>query len=381
MARSPTAAQGQIRFGAYLRRLRDARSLSLREVAQHVASITADSAGRITGAYINLLERGTCIRVALPKLLSLAAVYNVAVENIIAELPEPLRSQRLIDLEAWRAQARPVPEPLVRVPQRHERTDRELDELFATRARGFTVAWEWKTAIEREARGFLPYAVLPPLVNGASHLAAEFWHLHPPGDFGQRWTAGAAGALALIPHSPWAAVADRFIGWATRATDAIVSAVRLVSWWTLDFTTSGAHCHFHAADIDARYGFDAVPPRVVAAVRRWQIARFLSEHGAPQNWPPPPDPVEGAREFVEYLLRPQPFLPDHAPAAPLSAGDVCGALAALVQIVPQLKAQPSAVNAALLDGVAALLKSAATGRGPARPAPKSRRRSARRPRR
>jgi hypothetical protein len=110
----------------------------------------------------------------------------------------------------------------------------------------------------------------------------------------------------------------------------------LVASWSLDFATSCAACRFKAPELDARYGFEAVPPLVVTAVRRWQLAWFLYEHGAPPAWPSPPAPIEGARLYVEYLLRPQPFLPEHAPGAPTPAGTICAALVSLRGQVPAL---------------------------------------------
>ncbi len=363
MARRSPADQSQIRFGAYLRMLRQARSLSLRAASEQARAVATDSGGRLSGAYINLLEHGVPAAVSLSKLLSLAAVYNTGVEAMIAQLPEPLLSQRLADLDSWRAEGRPVPEPLRRVPGAHERTDAQLDELFAKRARGFAVPWgEWKSAVERAVREFLPYAVLPAFVEASPGLATDFWKLHPPPDRhtpGTAWSAARSSALAMVPLSPWAEIADTFVAWATRATDAIVSALRSVAWWNLDFTTSGASCHFTARDIDARYGFDAVPPGVVIAVRRWQLARFLSQHGAPVNWDPPDEPIEGARAFVEYLLRPGPRLPEYAPDRPAPAATIWGSLAALMERVPALQAAKTPENTAFVEAVASLLNRAA----------------------
>ena len=372
MARMNLTTESRKRLGAYLRQLREARSLSLRSVSEHSRRRAKDSAGRISHGYLNQLEHGLPVALALPKLLSLAAVYNVSAEIIIAQLPEPLLSQRLADLESWRTEKRPFPRPLLRVPGRHERTDPELDALFAKRARGFVVDWEWKTYAESEARSFLPYAILPPFLESSLSLVSDFWALHPSEKIGQPWTRGTAGPLALRAGSPWETVTVAFTEWAIRATDAIVAAVRLVSWWNLDFTTSGASCHFSAPDIEARYGFDAVPPRVVAAVRGCQLAQFLSRHGTPRGWPPPPDPIDGARQFVEYLLRPQPFDPEHAPDEPPAAPVIWGSLSALARLVPTLRPDNCQVNAAILNGVAALLNRAAVQSTPSPPGRKQR---------
>jgi len=382
MARQKPSRDAALAFGAYLRALREARSLSLRDVAEYARARAVESAGRVSPTYLSQLENGSPVAISLPKLLSLAAVCNVSAEAIISQLPEPFLSQRLADLEAWQADGRPMPEPLVGVPQRHERTDAQLDELFAKRARGFIVHWEWKTSAEREARSFLPYAILPPVLEASPGLANDFWKLHPPIDkasIGEAWTAGRLGALAMRPHSPWAGIADTFVLWATRATDAIVAAVRLVAWWNLDFTTSGASCHFTAPEIDARYGFDAVPPGIVIAVRRWQLARFLSEHGAPPAWSPPPAALDGARAFVEYLLWPQPFLPDNAPDEPVSPAVICSSLAALLDSVPRLQNAKTPANLALVEAVASLLNRAADQPASSRSVTRKRSRPAHRP--
>lgn len=316
------------------------------------------------------------VAVPLPKLLSLAAVYDVPVETLLARLPEPLRVQRLADLGSWRAEHRPIPERLIRVPHRHERTDAQLDELFAKKARGFTIDWEWKAGAERAVRDFLPYAVLPAFLQGSQGLALDFWQVHPPGDFPTIAAGGGGGGLALLMVSPWLHLVERFVIWATRATTAIEGAMRLVSWWTLDFTTSGAACHFTAPELDACYGFDSVPPMVVIAVRRLQLARFLSQHGAPATWPAPPDPIEGARLYIDYLLRPQPFLPDDAPDAPTPAATICDGLVALRARVPALEAVKTPVNQAILEGVASLLNRAADQPTPPRSTRKPRPRRA-----
>jgi hypothetical protein len=286
-------------------------------------------------------------------------VYGTGVETLIAQLPEPLLSQRLADLESWRADGRPLPEPLVRVPGRHERTEAQLDELFAKCADGFMPLGDFHKPARQAVREFLPFAVLPPFVEDSPGLAADFWKLHPPIDkasIGEACTAGCLGALAMRPHSPWLGIADTFVRWAT-----------------------GATCHFTSPELEARYGFDAVPPGVVIAVRRWQLARFLFQHGAPPAWPPPPAALDGARQFVEYLLHPQPFLPDYAPDEPLSPATICASLAELHDRVPALRTANTPVNWALLDAVGSLLNRAADQPASSPSVRKTRSRPARRP--
>jgi transcriptional regulator with XRE-family HTH domain len=301
--------------------LREARSLSLRAASKLARDRAIDSAGRVTHAYINQAENGGSVTMSLPKLLSLAAVYDTDVSDIIDRLPEPVRSRRSMELQDWLAAGRDIPERLRRLPTIQDRSDAELDGLFARRARGFEVHWEWKISCEREARHFLPFAILPPFIEGSPDLADEFWKLHPRRDFGRSWMAGKGRELALLAQSPWGTITNSFVEWATRETTPIIAAVGLLDWWTLDFTTSGGSCHFKAPDVEASYGFDCVPLAVVISVRRWQLARLLYPHGAPHDWPAPPAPIEGAIEFVDYLLRPQPFLPEHASDEPLKAAD------------------------------------------------------------
>lgn len=327
-------------------------------MSQYARKLTGDSAGRVSHAYISQLETGVLVAITLPKLLSLAAIYNTDVSALITMLPEPQRSQRFAELQQWTTDERAIPDPLLRVPKSQERTDAQLDELFAKRARGFTVPWEWKNSCEREVRAFLPFAILPPLVESSPDLLGEFWKLHPLSDLGESWTADRPGALALVPLAPWGRVVELFVSWATRETHAIAAAMGLLSWWTLDFATSGASCHFIADDLDVHYGFDMVPPGVVTAVRRWQLAHLLFRRGAPPSWPMPPEPIQAARQFIAYLLRPQPFLPEHAPAEPATAGAVYSHISKLVDLVPALRVPNRQINTQLLEAVASLLNRA-----------------------
>jgi len=368
-------------FGAYLRELRQKRSLSLRDVSRLTREVSGDFSGRISHDYISKIEKGRpVVTPALPKLLSLAAVYGVNPDDLLLVLPEPLRSRRRAEFARWLADGHALPDPLVRVPQRRDRTDAELDVLFAKRSRGFAPDWQWKEACEREARGFLPFAVLPPFVESSLGLLDDFWRIHARKDWPRSWVSDG-GALALVPLSPWLKITDLFVSWAVRETEAIVSALGLVSWWTLDFTTSAAACHFAAPDSEAKYAFDGIPPTIVAAVRRWQLARFLSEHGAPANVPPPPQPVEGAREFLHYLLQPRPFLPDAGPDAPPPAPVIYTSLSRILSAVPALRAADDQVNSGFVAAVASLLNRAAHTPQPGTRRPPASKPPAKRPKR
>lgn len=382
MVRRAPIPEAASEFGAYITTLRKSHALSLRQVSRHTSSLAKDSAGQLSNAYLSQLEGGLLVPISLPKLLSLAAVYGTDAASIIAKLPEPLRSERLAQLQEWIAQARPIPVPPDRYDRKTDRTDDQLDDLYAERSRGFRPDYQWKHECEREVRAFLPFAALPPFLESLLGFLDEFWRLHVRKDWPRSWgAAGTPAALSLAPLSPWLKITDVFVAWAVRETEAIVSAVGLLSWWTLDFNTSGASCHFAAPALEARFGFDGVPPSVVIAVRRWQLAQLLSRHGAPDNLPPPPQPTEGVRDFLRYLLAPRPFLPDASPDAPPPAAAVCTSLSRLVSAVPALRAADDQVNAELVASVASFLNRAAeptaptprrrrTRRSPRAPAPK-----------
>jgi transcriptional regulator with XRE-family HTH domain len=358
MARDPAKPpDAAVQFGKYLRALRESRSLSLRQVARLATRVAKDSAGRVSHSYVSQVEGGLPVAITLAKLLSLAAVYNMGILDIIAHLPGAARADRARELIQWQADQRGMPEPIARLPGKRQRSDNELDELFAARAHGFTVDWQWKMECEREARGFLPFAVLLPLTERSAELIRRFWAVHQAPIPTASYSA-VGGALGLVAESPWNGITDSYVAWASRETEAITEAVGAVSWWTLDFKTSGASCHFADPAVDARYGFDQVPPGVVIAVRRWQLARLLSAGGAPAGLPPLPRPIDGARQFVQYLLRPRPFDPEHAPE-PLSAAVVCTSLAKLAELAPALCAKSDDLNLPLLEAVASLINRAA----------------------
>jgi transcriptional regulator with XRE-family HTH domain len=373
-------------FGQALRSLRKARGYTLRQVAEATADLAArprsglEESGRVSDTYLAQLETGRAFNVTLPKLLTLAAVYGVRPEDLIEKAPNPLRAERLSELERWRAASRAILAPLKRLPATERLIQQKFDEAVRCRARHVNIPLDDEPRARRQIRRLLTYASLPAFLQHSPETASAYWT--------QRRDALAPVLVkaedafeAEWDSSKWAEIVAGFCDWATYDSEVLSQACQSISWWSFDFSRATTTCHFWQADSDQAFGFDDVVLDVVEGVRKRQLARLLAGAPGVAGLPAPPNPLQAARDYIAYLVLSAGIHGDlirtvgETPRRP--AADALLAIASTLRDeVPDLRAPIQAADHAQLRAVADILNKAARQkrRRPSRSVPAKRRR-------
>lgn len=343
-------------FGEFLRKLRSRRDLSLKETAALSEKVSPDSSGALSHPYLSQLESGRRIAVSFAKIASLAAIYDVPVDKIIAQAPEPERVRLKRTLAEWRAVPRPFPKPLHRLPHAVDEVDRVLDGLLEQTAENVSLPLGNQTAARAAIRDGLMWATIVPYFERLSNRqkrAAEFWARASDELRGELKSAETPEIAATSWHRIMAEVRAWFI-YELSCGPALLALIRS---WTINFSRGGLWtycgllaCRFRDDAIQQNYGFASVPVNAVCSVRSRQFAIAL--HAAtsasdPRRLPPPP--IEhAALDCLAVLIDPPASVPGMEFGSPI---DVGAAIRQVCERVPLLSrpSPPDPVAAGLAD--------------------------------
>ncbi len=326
-----TGQSGFRALARFLRELRQSRGLSLRAVSSASRSLPRDSGAYISGPYLSLLEGGRPTAVSLPKLLTLAAIYQTSIHQFIAAAPEPLRSALRVQYAQW-AETRPVivdPPPFddLAAKQAHA----HLDDLLAAKVREANLPFDDQDRARAFARGLIVWSALLPAITALTpHERTRFWRQH----------ADQAGGLRLesaSSYEAWKTVVSIFKDWLISDAERRARLAALIGWWSADFRALSGSCHFADPQNEALYSYDDAPAGLVVDLRSRQAAAILCT-SAPRRLrlPPPPPPADTLRLFLAGLLRPEGVYDQtgHPAASPLS--EALSLTRAIVDQLPEL---------------------------------------------
>lgn len=291
-------------FGAYLRAARERRELKLTEAAHlsQFSDISPGPQGRISYSHLSQIEHGRPVRLPLQKVLSLASIYAVPVEEIIDQAPPDLRSKLRQSLHEWRKRYEFEPGPLEYLPRDVERQDYDIVAHLEYIAEDVRVPLDLEWDFPRIARENLIAAALPPFVRGRFELVTEYWTAaRKPRERKPYWES---------PEEEWHSLALDFCHWLLYGRKLGPSIAATISWWTIDFGDDTElcplWCTFKDTEADRLYGIDGAPLSLVRGVRWRQVAALLStQMPAQRALCDPPDPANALLDYTLLLIDPQ----------------------------------------------------------------------------
>jgi len=314
-------------FGTSLRKSRIGRGLSLREVEALSKKLAVDSAGTISQPYLSQLESDKTTAISLPKLITLAAVYAVPADELIAAAPPEEQAALRGAMQKWRKFHRPEPAPLRYMPSITADHDAELDAAFAQTA----VATQIPFGNERAARAMIRKALLMCLAPGFVRpprrvaLLREFWKV------GRRW--GITPIRREQAPSGWRTFVCEFVDWMVYEKCLGSQIASLVDRWmaVLDDPNNARsqllQCTMKEAADERDYGFRMLPVAVAYGARWRELAcRFYSQHRREEP-PVPPRPSDAATDYIAFFVFGCPYRPEFTEDA--YASTLASAVAAL----------------------------------------------------
>jgi transcriptional regulator with XRE-family HTH domain len=170
----PTAFTG---FGLFLRKLRLAKGLSARSVAQMSRGVHRMHGTPISQGYLSLLENGRPTTISLGKLMTLAGIYGASIQEFFSAAPPELRAKLHAEYHRWGEERNVLLDRAPFVDQVRRQLDARLDALFAARARPpVDVPAENPDGARAGLRGVLKVSALPALLCSAGQaLPCRFW--------------------------------------------------------------------------------------------------------------------------------------------------------------------------------------------------------------
>ena len=345
-------------FGSFLRELRTRCGLTLRAVAAASQSIPREAGDPISPTYLALLESGRPTNVALPKLLSLAAIYQASVQQLLSRAPTTLQRKLRPQWRKWLSERPVVVDPPPPPPGlRRDDLYEQLDPILAATARSVTMPFDDETGWRRSIRELLLSSASPPLLlAGGSRLCKAFWSHH----------ADQVKALRLDESNSeraWKRVGHLLADWLVARPDVETRLRSTLDWWTADYADGVASCHFQTAEDERRFGYDRAPIALVSRLRSIEAAELLSGHmPAALHLPPTPARLDALRTYLRSLLDRE--------SVPWHGGEV-GSLpfaldlaSELTARLPQLRPDPHHTTSGVRESIIRLTEAAAVSSGP-----------------
>jgi transcriptional regulator with XRE-family HTH domain len=262
------ARSGQL--GAFLRQLRVEHGLTLRAVADASRRIPREQGAPISHPYLSILESGRPVDVSIGKLLSLAAVYQVSVRELVLRTPEPLHAKLRDDLHAWYADRDVILDPPRAPPSALEPARERVTCALESRARSVRLP----LGEERSWRKLIPLLML----RSAMPVLLEEFGARLPQRLGPVAVRRITAAVRSEPDADrlWTGLIIPALDQALfRRDDIPALLVAAIDWWSLDCTDATATCHFAAPDHDARFGYERAPLGLAMNLRSLQAAHVL----------------------------------------------------------------------------------------------------------
>lgn len=363
------ALTGHERFGRHLRRLRAERDLTLKEVAALSRTVSTDSSGQFSHAYLSQLETGTKAALALPKFLSLAAIYAVSPEDLLPKVPRDLRSHLQRELTKWREHGHVVPRALRRLPHVVRRVQRAMEEELTLHHEDVSFPLGFEAECLAHSSNAIGWAAIVPFLETQKPegLTRVFYKTYL--DDIDEHLRNAANEYHR--SSEWFMIATEFRDWLQYDQQVGPKLVRLVERWSINVTlvhesACPLSCTFSDPATEQRHGFAHVPVGVVEAVRWRQLAKILFDAGLgsqEQDRPRPPEVAEAAIDVLALLLDPTSAQPVLDTSARHDA--IIESLNALLCRVPHLRREPSAQSLREIEPVAEFLMRLSPSNAPA----------------
>ena len=345
---------GHKEFGQALRDFRKKRGLTLTAVASASREIATDSAGRISQPYLSQLERGTARGVTYPKLWTLAALYLVRSEDILAKAPARLRRSLQRQLDDWWGKNQPAPLSARRLPSEMRPIDEQFDKALERVALDVTIPLHQADHTKAAIRD----AIVPDLVIAYLHGTSRtelsaFW-------------AGSLPAHEYNPHqSPgayWFKLVEEFTGWLIYDQRKAPESAALLLYFRYvreEKPGPGAliACGFLHRKLNRLYGHELVPASVVRALR-WRQAASLLNARRPKSakFPRPPSILDCIPDYICTIAGCGPSFIWDPPGKP---ADVLATVSELTARLPALRGGTSLWDAKVISTVRRMLSPAA----------------------
>lgn len=352
--------RGYKRFGGYLKALREGRDLPLTEVAELSRRIATDSAGRLSHPYISQIEGGLRAALSLPKVLSLAAIYAVRPEDLIAQSPPDLRKRLSAQLDAWRREKHPEPQPLRILLSVMRRVQQDMEDELRTRVEDTSFPVNFESEYMSISCAGAAWATVVPFLQAhadAAELIAAFSAEYAS------LVEDCLGAASYVGRrtAEWNTLADEFHRWLLYARGLGVDLIRLIHRWSIDVTPiheSGFRltCSFADAKLEAHFGLTMVPLAIVRAVRWRELAQLLFHAGLSSRIPDasePPPVIEAVLDTLVHVIEPEVPLP--ITLGYYEAGPIIARFNELLARVPALRHEPTATAAGEVAPIAQFL--------------------------
>lgn len=303
-------------FGEFLRESRKRRGLRVTQAANATRDIARDPAAQISHPHLSQVERGKPIAISLPKLLTLSALYNLAIEDVIRRAPAELREALTAELDAWREARRPEPPPVVYLPHVVRDTDHLIWNDWLCSAENVQVPLGEEMEAEVLARRTLIDIALPAFLRREwASLSKSYW--------------ADSGLIAWGGYSytsVWHMIVSGIRDWLLYAAGAGPAIAQLVATWTIEFQSFVSshgdelvYCNFQDEDDDSLYGVLALPALTAVAIR-WRQSAHLISATAPKSrgFPPPPCVADAAFDHVAAIVSPSTYQPVLDPPSQLN---------------------------------------------------------------
>lgn len=347
------------RFGRYLKGLRTHRELTLRESAKLSRMVSQDSAGQFSHAYLSQLEGGVRASVSLAKMLSLAAICAVPVDELIAKAPPGERRRLRQQLADWREHGQQIPRLLRCLPRQKRAIAEAMEQELRLRAMDVSFPLGCEFECMNGARDAIAWATIIPYVEeqGIANLLHLF-RMALRHDIDELLEPAQNWEFLGID---WRTLANNFSEWLQYDYGAGPDLVGLVQRWSLDVTpvyqsACRLSCAFADPDIDARFGFTGIPIGALTAVRWRQLIRLLFDAGLTPEGdqsPAPPDMREAVIDTLSMVI--DPTLPEEVTNVHSRRDTVANSISALVEWVPYLKHDPATQTTAEIRALAEFL--------------------------
>ena len=328
-------------FDRTIRELRQGRGLSLRDVESLSARVAPDSAGTISQPYLSQLESGRSVAISLPKLLTLAAIYDVRVLALLEDLPTRQRKSLEVQLEQWRNEGRAEPLPVHYLPAVVETVNAEIDEALLKISSRSMVELRFASQIQDVARQVLSVCVVTPFIQTKQgrRMMKAFWRIAS-----DRQSLPIAPPDERLRVGGWHPLVSDFIAWLLYDKRLGLDLLtRLKQWSIIGWpetvslmpTNELVSCGFSDPDLQEQYGFEGLPASLVYGARWREIAYWfhIMFFRRNQHLQLSPSPKDAAIDYLLSYVAHCPVNPAQLEHARFSS--VPGAAAALAQLGEQ----------------------------------------------
>jgi len=296
------------RFGAYLKSRRQSRNISIGAAAALSERLRFDVAGRFSRPYLSQIERGKPVKLALPKALTLAAIYATTIESLMAQAPRELRERLAADLLVWRREGRPEPARLRSMPSVTAEIDMQVDRALAGISAGSMVPVGREEVAWQTIRKVILMSAAPAFLRCPQHaqLVKEHW----------RTISESVGGPAspVSPGFDWYGHSEGLLNWLLYEKRLWAELLDLVRAWTMVAVDSPANLanalvrmQFKDFGIDADYGVAEALPAAVVYGARWREVACLSSLAdgvklSHSGIARPPNPPDAAVDYIAFVV-------------------------------------------------------------------------------